>query len=221
MRKTTPLFVLGIIVLFLGVSYSPVLAETVDTVTITYIDENGGVSLQTLSLSETELQELNGIFSNLMETIRTAPDYATAVSLAEVFIKGCCRNQKIQGLLSTMTRSLFRQRIMYPNNPFNQNLLVMSSGFTNKMMSMRGTHMNMHRFFTSWFYSANSNLLVNSQTIILDPNPFNIKTLTGRQIGMMRGFTGFYIVQHSTIADKEYTFFIGHARAIRGVDLAL
>jgi hypothetical protein len=59
------------------------------------------------------------------------------------------------------------------------------------------------------------------KTIIVAPYLFNVKTLIGRQIGMIRGFTGLYITQYSSIAEKEYTYFMGHARRAMGIDLAL
>ncbi|MFH1101813.1 MAG: hypothetical protein V1726_07240 [Methanobacteriota archaeon] len=223
MKKITTLCVLGIILLFFGLTLSPVMAETAsnDTITVTFVDENGRVLQQSLTLTETELENLNGILANLMEKIQSAPDYTTAVSLIEAQLKGIFKNTRMQSMFSSLIKSMFRQKLMYQNNPFNQNVMVMSSGFTNKIGSIRGTHMNMHRYLTFWFYSSNSNLFVNSKTIIVDPYPFNVKTLMGRQIGMMRGFTGLYITQYSSIAEKEYTYFIGHARRATGMDLAL
>jgi hypothetical protein len=79
----------------------------------------------------------------------------------------------------------------------------------------------MIRPITGWFYSGGSNVVLNSRTIIIDPYPFSIKTLTGRQIGLMANFIGLYIHRSGPIADKAITFFFGYAKTIRGFDLSL
>jgi len=224
MKKTTPLFVIGTILLFLGLSVSPVLAEqkNTETVTFSYIDENQILSTQTLTLSQTELQEFNQLMSEVMEKIQTAPDYATALSIVKDYINGCCGgHSKLKNMFMVLMSTMFNSKEIYRFSPLRQNVMVLSSGFTNKMFSFQATHLNMHKTLALWFYTVNSNLLTKSTTTIIDPYPFNVKTLTGRQIGMMRGFTGLYITQYSTIAHKDFTYFMGYAKGVMGYDLSI
>ena len=223
MKKTTPIYALGIILLFLGLSINPITAQNIstDTITVTYVNEDNSVTYETLTLTEVEIQELNQILDSLIEKIQSAPDYATAVSLIEECMKGKIKNPGLKNLASAIVKMMFRSSGLYPTSPFRQNVMILSSGYTNKPFSLRETHIYMHRALTFWFYSVNSNILINSKTIIVDPYPFGIKTLTGRQFGMMRGFTGIYITQHSNVASKDYTYFMGHARNAIGYDLSL
>jgi len=222
MKKTTPLFVIGTILLFIGLSVSPVLAgpENTETIAFSYINEDQILSTQTLTLSQTELQEFNQLMSNVMEKIKSATDYATALSIVKDYIDGCCgSHSKLKNVFMLLMRNMFNAGTSHPS--IRQNVMVLSSGFTNTPFSLRGTRINMHRAFTIWFYTLNSNLLVKSTTMIVDPYPFNVKTLTSRQFGMMRGFTGLYITQYSTTAHKDFTYFIGSAKNAMGYDLSI
>ncbi len=222
MKKMTPLYVIGTILLFVGLTASPVLAaqNNVNTVTFSFVEEDRLQSTQTLTLTETELQDFNQLFTEATEKIKSAPDYATALSIVEDYINGCCGSHaKLKNVFMFLMRNMFNSGTSHPS--IRQNVMVMSSGFTNAPLSLRGTHMNMHRALTVWLYTVNSNLFVKSTTIIVDPYPFNVKTLTSRQCGMMRGFTGLYITQYSTTAHKDFTYFIGSAKNAMGFDFSI
>ena len=222
MKKMTPLYVIGTILLFVGLTASPVLADqnTTKTITFSFVENDHMLSTQTLTLTETELQDFNQLFTEAMEKIKSAPDYATALSIVKDYINGCCgSHSKLENVFMFLMRNMFNTGTSHPT--IRQNVMVLSSGFTNTPFSLRGTHMNMHRALTVWLYTVNSNIFVKSTTMIVDPSPFNVKTLTSRQCGIMRGFTGLYITQYSTTAHKDFTFFIGSAKNAMGFDLSL
>jgi len=222
MKKYTPVLVLGVVLLFFGITASPIVADNhkEDTVTISFVEEDTVLSTQTLVLTATDLKELDNMLSELLEQIQSAPDYDTALSIIEDYMMKCNRNPKLSTLFSFLMKTMFNPREFYSFSPFMQNVVVMSSGYTNNIFSVRGTRIHMHRFLLFWFYSSNSNLLVSSITSIMDPYPFSIKTMTGRQVGLLRGFTGVYITQHSNMANKDYTYFMGHARCVLGYDFS-
>ena len=222
MKKTTPLFVLGTILLFAGLSVSPALAQQqTDDITVSYIEEDGTILSQVLTLSDTEKQELGGILKELMEQIQTASDYESIISIFQGIMSKYSKHTGIQAILGFMMKYINRFQETSKISPFKQNVMILSSGFTNKAFAIKGMRISVHKTFATWFYSANSNILTSSNTIIVDPYPFSVKTLVGRQVGVMRGFNGFYITQLSTIANKQFTYFMGYARNAIGYDLPL
>jgi hypothetical protein len=112
------------------------------------------------------------------------------------------------------------------NHDFNQlrpvrnTAFVMSWGFMNKLLPFGKNKMSIARPLTVWYYSGKSNVVINSRTLIVDPYPFSIRMLTGRQIGLMTNFAGVYIHLYGSMTDKAKTFFFGYAGTIRGFDLS-
>ena len=104
---------------------------------------------------------------------------------------------------------------------FKRRAFIMSWGFANKLILFRKNQVKLYHPITAWYYPKSSNSFLNSRTIIVDPYPSSIKTLSGRQFGLMRRFVGIFIYRNSTTAGESYTFFMGHAAKIRGFDLSI
>ncbi|MBU0496722.1 MAG: hypothetical protein KKG04_02045, partial [Candidatus Thermoplasmatota archaeon] len=114
----------------------------------------------------------------------------------------------------------FRNRIN-EMRPLRRDALVISWGFSNKLNPLRENKLQLYRPISVWYYSGPAKLLINSRTIIIDFQPFLVKSLTGRQIGCMRNFAGLYWHRQSTLWDKSWTIMVGRAMTVRGFDLSM
>jgi hypothetical protein len=70
-----------------------------------------------------------------------------------------------------------------------------------------------------WHYRAQGNLF-KGRTLILDRHPFGIgQRVIGPQVGIMKGFHGFYWDHESKITDNAFLFFMGSADRIHAFDI--
>ena len=70
-----------------------------------------------------------------------------------------------------------------------------------------------------WHYSSGK--LFKDRTLILKPLALKMKILTGSQFGMMTRFTGAYIYVPRTFPQKSYTFFMGIAKRVSGLQMPI
>ena len=222
MLRNKSIIAIGMILLFVGLSLSPATAEVTskDELEIAFL-EDGKLTFQKFRLSVEELRELDTVLAELMGKMQSSKDWSELTGTINEFIRGYGRYPVIVTLLKLFTKTVNINNNVYRLLPFRQKAFVMSWGFANKLIPFRENQLDWYRPFTLWYYTGRNNVLLNSRTIIVDPYPFNIKTLGGRQIGLMRNFAGIYIYRHSTIFDKSYTFFIGYAAGIMGFDLSI
>lgn len=203
MTKTKVLLAMGIILLFIGLSFSPATAKVIKT-----------------DLTE-KLNDMEGIIPKLMDEMSQATSISHLLEILTTFTKGC-GNHPIIGLIMMIIREIMD--VMNRINglrPLKTNAFIMSWGFANKINPFKDNKFQLYRPFTAWSYSGKSNLIVNSRTIIIDFSPFSIKMLTGRQIGFMRNFAGIYSHRETTLTQRSHTFFMGKTAAIRGFDLSI
>ena len=201
MSKTKVMLAMGIILLFIGLSFSPATAKVI----------------------KTDLIELNDmdIIPELMEKMSQATSLSHLLEILTTFTKGRV-NYPIIGLIMMIIREIMD--VMNKINglrPLKTNAFIMSWGFSNKINPFKNNKFQLYRPFTAWCYSGKSNLILNSRTIIIDFQPFKINMLTGRQIGFMRNFAGIYSHREATLTQKSYTFFMGKTAAVRGFDLSI
>ena len=203
MTKTKVLLAMGIILLFIGLSFSPATAKVIKT-----------------DLTE-KLNDMEGIIPKLMDEMSQATSISHLLEILTTFTKGY-GNHPIIGLIMMIIREIMD--VMNRINglrPLKTNAFIISWGFANKINPFKDNKFQLYRPFTAWCYSGKSNLIVNSRTIIIDFAPFSIKMLTGRQIGFMRNFAGIYSHRETTLTQKSHTFFMGKTAAIRGFDLSI
>ncbi|MCX6663558.1 MAG: hypothetical protein NTZ75_04855 [Euryarchaeota archaeon] len=215
MAKIKGILAVGVILLFLGLAFSPVTAQTTikDQLEVSTIGD-----LAPVQLSEKDLTTMEKFLPALLEKMQTATSYSELIETVQSLMKEHGRQPVLVLILTLLIKTINFNFKFNQFRPVRKAAFVMSWGFTNKLLSPA---ISMIRPITGWFYSGRSNVVLNSRTIIIDPYPFSIKTLTGRQIGLMANFIGLYIHRSGPIADKAITFFFGYAKTIRGFDLSL
>ena len=202
MSKTKVLLTMGIILLFVGLSFSPATAKTNETIT----KEN--------------LEEMEILVPELMEQMAKATSCTELLKILTTFMKGCGNHPIIGFIIMVIKEIMKTMNKINGLRPLKTNAFIMSWGFANKLNPFRDNKFQLFRPLTAWYYSGKSKLILNSRTIIIDFAPFNIKSLTGRQVGFMRNFAGIYLHRETTLTDKSYTFFMGKTAAARGFDLS-
>jgi len=224
MSKMKPLLAIGIILLFVGLSFSPATAKVIDVkekLELGMIGEDGKISMQTFKLSADELKETDRLLAQLMEKMQSATDYDQLIDTVKSFRTEWGRFPFLMFLLGLIEKILNMNHNLNQLRPLRKNALIMSWGFGPRFNPFKQNKVTLFLPIMTWYYTGRGNLLINSRTIIVDPYPFSIKSLTGREFGCMRNFGGLYIYRHSTLTDKTYTFMLGRAAAVRGFDLSL
>ncbi len=217
MTKIKGICAIGVILLFLGVTVSPVMAQTTiqDQVEISTI---GGI--KRMQLCDSDITTMDKFLPALIDKMATATSFSSLIDIIQSFIAENGRHPILIMLLQILTGSIGLNFKLNQLRPVRKNVFIMSWGFTNKFLALGKNKLNIARPLTGWYYSGRSNFVLNSRTIILDPYPFGIKMFTGRQIGLMSDFFGLYIHRSGSITDKAITFFFGFAKVVRGFDLS-
>lgn len=217
MTKIKGICAIGVILLFLGVTLSPVTAQPViqDQVEVSTIG-----SIKKMQLSKSDITAMEQFLPALIDKMAQATSYASMIDIIQSFIAENGRHPILIMLLQILTGSIGLNFKLNQLRPVRKNVFIMSWGFTNKFLALGKNKINIARPLTGWYYSGRSNFILNSRTIILDPYPFGIKMFTGRQIGLMSDFIGLYIHRTGSITDKAITFFFGFAKVVRGFDLS-
>jgi len=217
MVKIKGILAVGVILLFLGLAFSPVTAHTTikDQLEVSTI---GG--LTPVQLTEKDITAMEKFMPALLEKMASAKSFSALLEIVQSAIKEHGRQPVLVLVLTLIIKTIKFNFKFNQLRPLRKNAFVMSWGFTNKLLSLGKNKINVLRPITGWYYSGKSNVILNSRTIILDPYPFSIKMLTGRQIGLMSNFIGLYIHRSGNIADKAITFFFGYTSTIRGIDLS-
>ncbi|DAC72680.1 MAG TPA: hypothetical protein DSN98_03810 [Thermoplasmata archaeon] len=217
MVKIKGILAIGIIILFLGLAFSPATAQTAvkDQSNVTTIGE-----IAPVQLTGKDIATMEKIMPALLEKMSTATSYSELKQIVQSSVNEYGRMLGVVLLLKLVIKAIDFNFKFNEFRPIRRNAFVMSWGFTNKLLSLGKNKINLLRPITGWYYSGKSNLILNSRTLIIDPYPFSVKMLTGRQIGLMSDFKGLYIHRSGNIANKAITFFFGFADTIRGFDLS-
>lgn len=217
MTKIKGICAIGVILLFLGVTVSPVTSQTAiqEQVEVSTID-----GIKRMQLRDSDITAMDKFLPALIDKMASATSYSSLIDIIQSFIAENGRHPILILLLQILTGSIGLNFKLNQLRPVRKKVFIMSWGFTNKFLSLGKNKLNIARPLTGWFYSGRSNFILNSRTIILDPYPFGIKMFTGRQIGLMSDFLGLYIHRSGSITDKAITFFFGYAKVVRGFDLS-
>jgi hypothetical protein len=217
MEKIKAILAIGVIVLFLGVTVSPATAQT-SVKNQLEVSASGGFS--PVQLSERDLASLQKVMPTLLEKISKAKSYQEVMTTLQNSLVEYGRMPGLVLILTLIIKAIHFNFKINQLRPVRRAAFVLSWGFTNKFIALGKNKINVLRPITWWYYSGKSNFILNSRTIILDPYPFSIKMLTGRQIGLMTNFGGIYIHRDGPIAQKAITFFFGVTGTVRGFDLS-
>ena len=217
MKNTKGILAAGVILLFLGLACSPVTAQT--TLKERFqIGTIGDIAL--LQFTDRDVAIMDDFLPALFERMQTATSHAELIDILQGFMKDFGRQPILVMLLNLLTRGVSLNYNIMKRLPIRKTAFIMSMGFTNKYFSFAKNSVGFAKPITTWFYSGRSNLMLNSRTIIIDPLPFTIKTINGRQIGLMTNFIGLYIHFTPTFGDNAKTFFVGYTGTVRGFDLS-
>ncbi len=222
MSKTKPILACAVILLFLGLSFSPITAKVSPKENFEFgvIGEDGKISAQTIAITADKLREVEGILAQLTEDMEEAEDYDQLLNIVENSKIEWGRFPILNLILELIGKFLRMTHTLGQLRPLRRDAFVMSWGFGSKLNPFKENKLKLLVPMKLWYYTGRGPLYINSRTLVVDPYPFSIKSLTGRQTGFMRNFVGIYIYRHNTLTDKTYTFMLGRAGSIRGFDLS-
>ena len=221
MIRNHKMVVIGVIILFVGLSIGPVTAskspenelqDEVVNIECALLDLDGSVTIEKFTLSEQEFKELEVMLSEFMEKIQSATDRNDVINIIDTFF-----GDK-HPVLSFILKSLNIYK-MFRNRAF-----VVSQGWSYKLNPFKDNSVETQKPFNCWYYSDQSKFEMPSRTFILRHGRFldmDIECLRGIQIGMMTRFRGIYIYVAQPPPEKSYTFFMGTAHHIMGLDFTL
>ncbi|MEA3458803.1 MAG: hypothetical protein U9R21_09025 [Candidatus Thermoplasmatota archaeon] len=207
--------VIVVIALFATVYIFPAIAneqieekacEEIINVEYTSIDFDGSTIGEKFSISEQEFTDLKTRLSSLFDALKSKTDSKDVIDVLTSFLD---RND--HPLLNKILKSILNSEIL------GNRKLVVSYGGGYNLNPFKDSKTKVAKPFTLWLYADASNQMP-SGTGIVSLNPFEIKTLTGAQMGFMLRFRGLYIHVAQPLSQTSYTFFIGTARYAGGFE---
>jgi len=218
------IFIIGVIVLFAGLAINPATAQVSpegelqeEAIKVEYalVNPDGSITTERIELTEQEFVELQTTLSKLMEELESATD----LDDVENIIESTSFQNGIFGLKHPVLDWIldFLSSYKLPRS----RAYVISQGWGFKMNPFKNHEINIYRPITVWQYSNRWGYDLPDKTFILKPNPFNTEVLHGRQLGMMTHFFGLYIFVTQPNPQKCWTFFMGSARRVGGIDFTL
>ena len=220
MLKSKPILAIGLVVLFIGLSFSPATAdeiieeqnETYD-VELAMVAEDGSIDTIKATLTEQEFTEFQDAMEKLDQLLEKATSREDIMNIIGTFPFFNGKHPILTWILNFFSiYKLPRSRAF-----------VFSHGWGYKMNPLKGNTVDLYRPFTMWQYSSRSRFTIPipAKTFIMRFSPFNLKFLHGTQVGMMTRFIGLYIYISQPMPQKSYTFFMGTVRHIGGLDFKL
>ena len=222
MSKTKPLLAITMILLFLGLAISPITAKVdlKEEFEFGVIGEDGSIAARTFKLSANKLKEIEGKLAQLTEDMEKAENFEQLMNIVEKSKIEWGRFPFLNLILELIGKFLRSTHTIGQLRPLRRDAFIMSWGFGSKLNPFKENKFKLLVPMKLWYYTGRGPLYINSRTLVVDPYPFSIKSLTGRQAGYMRNFVGLYIYRHNTLTDKAYTFMLGRAGSVRGFDLS-
>jgi len=193
----------------------------IDTIRITMqpiiliFQQDGSVKSVSLDLNDQELLELKNFISKLIDNLKVSKDSSEFEKVIEsTIIQGGSFRFKhpiISWILDFISSYKLPRSRSY----------IISQGHEYKINPLRNTKVYTYIPLNFWHYSDRWGFDLPDKTLVFKPSPFNIEFLHGRQIGMMTHFFGIYIFISQPYPQKCWTFFMGSARHVLGVDFTL
>jgi len=216
MIKKKGIIATAVILLFIGLAFNPVTAQPALK---ERLETNTG-KITSVQLTDHDFAIMEKYLPALFERMKSAASLPSLMDIINDFLAEHSRKPVLVFVLKLLIQAIDFDYKINQLRPLRTTAFIMSWGFTNKFVALGKNKVNIIRPITGWYYSGKSSLILNSRTIIFDLYPFSIRTLTGRQVGLMTDFIGLYIHRSGTITDKAITFFFGYAHTIRGFDLS-
>ena len=152
-----------------------------------------------------EFEDIINIFSKIMDQIELNKEIdwnSIITAIVKIIGKDNPLLDKILGIFSMLNLSRNRSFVISSGHGFDINPL---DKFT----------LRLRKKIMAWHYNTNG--VIGPRTIIVKPFAMAMKTLYGRQIGFMSKFFGVYFFISKGFLEESYTFFIGTARHINGI----
>jgi len=165
---------------------------------------DGSSTTEKILVSEEEVIELKHTFSNLIQSALAVKSLQGLKNLIDRLINN--NNPIISAIFKPFSK--FRPLL---NRGF-----VISFGHGFKFNPFKN-NLKIRKKIDFWHYSSGK--LIKDRTIIFKPLALKIKVLTGLQFGFMTRFTGIYVFIPRKLPEKGYTFFMGTARHINGLQV--
>lgn len=191
--------------------------EETTSVEIGDINENGDLITETFSLPEEQLVELEAVLSVISEKIGSANSLQEIENIIQnIQIKSGISGTIVSKIISIITT--FIRKIITTFRLFFDRSLVFSSGHGYRLNPLKHTELfKITKKFAFWHYSNKG--AIKDRTIIFRLRGLKMRILTGGQFGWMRNFFGLYIYIARRIPRMSYTFFMGTARRINGIQV--
>jgi len=174
-------------------------------VQMTAILKDGSIETKTFYMTEKELIDIQQTISLIIEEIETSGDINIEKIIDNLLIEG---NPEIISII----KSLFNSKSLISRSF----IISLGSGF--KLNPLAHSKLKIRKRFTFWFYPQEGSIA--GKTIFIKPLMLKIETLNGSQIGFMHKFTGIYFSAVRKISQKSFTFFMGTAKNVRGLQLS-
>ena len=221
MIENRKMIVMGVIVLFVGLSFNSVnalefpeneLQDEIVNIEYVLVDLDGNVIIEKFTLSEQESKELEVMLSEFMEEIQSATDHYDVMNILDIFLR---------------TRHPVLSFILKPQNiydMFRNRVFIISQGWGHNLNPFKNSSVETYKLFNFWHYTNRSEFGMPSGTFILRHGrsfDMDAKYLRGIQVGMMTRFKGIYVYIARPLSEKSYTFFMGTTHHVVGLDFAL
>lgn len=210
MKKIMAIYVLLLLMAIpLGIAEAGEANDTIQnngstSVFLTSISTDGSSATEKILVSEEEVVELKNTFSNLIKSALTIKSLQGLRNLIKNLV----------GSNNPIISTIFKPFIKF--RPLLNRGFVISFGHGFKFNPLKN-NLKIRKKIDFWHYSSGK--LIKDRTIIFKPLALKVKVLTGLQFGFMTRFTGVYVFIPRKLPEKGYTFFMGTARRINGLQI--
>ncbi len=177
--------------------------ETI-SVEIATLDSDEILKTETIFLTEEELIEFENTISILIDRIQSAESWEGIKNIINNALEG--NKLGIFSIIKTLLSKIISFRTY-----------VISSGHGYKLNPIRKGSIRIRKKLSVWHYTSGE--LFKDRTIILKPLALKMRVLKGSQFGMITRFTGAFIYVARKFPQKSYTFFLGTARHVNGIQM--
>jgi hypothetical protein len=176
------------------------------SVDIVTFDSDEIQKIETISITEEELEEFENTISIIMNKIQTAESWQEVKNIINNILEG----NKFG--IFTIIKSLLSKIISFRT-------YVISSGHGYKFNPLKKGAVKIRKKVAIWHYSSGK--IIKDRTIILKPLALKLRILRGSQFGVMTRFTGMFFYVARKFPQKSYTFFMGMAKHANGIQMPL
>jgi len=211
MKKT---MIIGVIALFLSASVAPLISATQTeeenyAVEYAMVNADGSISEESMVLNAEELSLLQIRLSSLFDLLKSTNDKSILFNLLLNYING-----EDFPVVSKIVEYLLGSELLEGRQ------LIISEGWGYDLNPFKKMSTDIIKPVTLWKYGELSDIFpVPSTTAVLKLSPFEVKTFTGSQIGLMLRFRGIYVHIPQQMPMQSFTFFLGSAKYVFGAEV--